>query len=97
VPVTGSLLGVFSDIDVGCEELRLDEGDTLVLLTDGVLEARHDRSFFDLAGVERVLGEAHPSADAVAAALEQAVLAHTGGMLTDDLAAVVLRVPRRPA
>lgn len=95
LPLTGSLLGLFRDAEAHSLRLRLEPGDTLVMFTDGVLEARRDGQFFDLTGVLRVLGRDLPGvgAAAAAAALEQAVVDHTGGKLTDDLAAVVLHVP----
>ena len=92
--VGGSLLGVFGDAEVESVRVRLDAGDTMVLLTDGVLEARRDGHQFDISGVERVLGTETGDAAAVAVALESAVLRHTGGSLTDDMAILVLRVPR---
>ena len=93
VGLGGTLLGVFPDVEVRTASVRLDAGDTLVLFTDGLLEAQDDGPTFDEAGVERVLASGLDSAAAVAAALEEAVLSHTGGLLTDDMAAVVLRVP----
>lgn len=95
LPVYGSLLGVFRDIDVDCLRLTLEPGDSLVMFTDGVLEARYQGRYFDLEGVVRVLqsGMESQSAAATATALKEAVLGHTGGVLTDDMAAVVLRVP----
>ena len=91
----GSLLGVFTDPDVKSTRVQLGPGDTLVLLTDGVLEARRDGVFFDVGGVERVLATDARSAQAAATALERAVLQHVGGALSDDMAAVVLYVPDR--
>lgn len=96
VTVGGSLLGVFPDALVRSVRVQLDPGDTLVLLTDGVLEARRDGRFFDMAGVERVLAADAGSARAVAEGLEKAVLAHVGGFLNDDMAAVVLHLPPLP-
>jgi serine phosphatase RsbU (regulator of sigma subunit) len=91
--VGGSLLGVFPDPVVRSIRVQLDPGDTLMLLTDGVLEARRKGWFFDMEGVERVLADGFDSAQAAVDGLEEAVLAHTGGTLNDDMAAVVLRVP----
>jgi serine phosphatase RsbU (regulator of sigma subunit) len=72
-------------------QLELQPDDTLVLMTDGVLEARRNGDLFGLAGVERVLAQPVGSVDALATALEKAVLAFTGGSLGDDVAAVVVR------
>jgi serine phosphatase RsbU (regulator of sigma subunit) len=93
VPMRGSLLGLFTDVDVESVRITLGPGDTMVLVTDGVLEARRGSRYFDVDGVAQVLATAPASASAVASALEQAVLRHTGGSLVDDMAAVVVRVP----
>jgi serine phosphatase RsbU (regulator of sigma subunit) len=95
LPVFGSLLGVFHETDVHSLRLTLEPGDSLVMFTDGVLEARQQGRFFDLEGVMQVLeaSEQGRGAEATAAALEKAVLDHTGGSLSDDMAAVVLHVP----
>jgi serine phosphatase RsbU (regulator of sigma subunit) len=92
--VGGSLLGVFDEVEVESTRVRLQTGDTLVLLTDGVIEAKRDGHQFDISGVERVVAAETGDAAAVAGALESAVLHHTGGSLTDDMAILVLRVPR---
>ena len=91
--VKGSLLGVFEDIDVGTVKIALAPGDTLVAVTDGVLEARREGKMFDEDGLRRILAECGDGARNVTGALERAVLEHTGGVLTDDMAAIVLHVP----
>ncbi|HEX2273078.1 MAG TPA: SpoIIE family protein phosphatase [Acidimicrobiales bacterium] len=93
VHVGGGLLGVFVEPDVSTTRITLEPGDVLMLLTDGVIEARHNGQLFTIEGVERVLADEVRSARAAATALEQAVLDHAGGVLTDDMAAVVVRVP----
>jgi serine phosphatase RsbU (regulator of sigma subunit)/anti-sigma regulatory factor (Ser/Thr protein kinase) len=93
VHVGGGLLGVFVEPDVSTTRIKLGPGDILMLLTDGVIEARDRGEQFGLEGVERVLATTLPSAHAAAAALEQAVVAHAAGALNDDMAAVVVRVP----
>jgi serine phosphatase RsbU (regulator of sigma subunit)/anti-sigma regulatory factor (Ser/Thr protein kinase) len=89
----GTLLGLFPDAGVATTRVQLRAGETLLLVTDGVLEARRDGVHFDVDGIRRVLAGDVRSAREAAAALEQAVLAHTGGSLSDDMAAVVLHVP----
>lgn len=91
--VRGSLLGAFTHAEMGTARTVLGPGDTLVAVTDGVLEARRAGVMFELDGVSRVLAREAASAKEVADALERAVLDHTGGSLTDDMAAVVLHVP----
>ena len=89
----GSLLGLFADVAIEAARIELTRGDTMVLVTDGVLEARHEGEMFDVAGVEDVLATDSSSAEATVRALEQAVLRHTSGRLSDDMAAIVLFVP----
>lgn len=92
VPVGGSLLGVFEEAVVGHRLVTLEIGDTLVLYTDGAMEARRDGAMFGTEGVMAAIGEAPDSAAAVASAIERAVLAHTGDVVSDDLAALAVRV-----
>jgi len=96
VPVGGALLGAFAEPHVGTARVVLGVGDIAVLLTDGVLEARRDGVLFDTEGVERVLSEEVGGAEAAGVALERAVLGHTGGELSDDMAAVVVHVVALP-
>lgn len=93
VHVGGSLLGVLDDAAVQRLDVTLAAGDSLVLVTDGVLEARRDGVQFDVEGVVGVVAAAGTSARHTATALERAVLRHTGEVLTDDMVVVVLRVP----
>lgn len=93
VDVRGSLLGVLADTDVWTVERRLLPGDTLVAVTDGVLEARRAGRMFDTEGIAATLSDHPRSARQVADALQRAVLDHVGGSLTDDMAAIVLHVP----
>ncbi|EMF00121.1 serine/threonine-protein phosphatase [Streptomyces mobaraensis NBRC 13819 = DSM 40847] len=77
---------------------RLLPGETLVLHTDGVEDARDAAGrFFPLT---RALAEAAASAPVVPAAVvdrvRAAVLRHTGGVLTDDFALLALRNDRAP-
>ena len=87
--VGGSLLGLLAETDVASVTIELQLGDALVLLTDGVLEARRAGEQFDVHGVCKVLsGSEATSAVRVVEALESAVLTHTGGTLSDDMAVV---------
>lgn len=74
-----------------CGELR--PGETLFLYTDGAEDAR-DRAgrFFDLAGV--LAREAAATPARLVAGVHAALLRHTGGRLTDDVALLVLRNDR---
>ncbi len=93
VAVGGSLLGVFDDAPMGSALVTLDAGDTLVLYTDGAIEARRDDVMFGMEGVKAAIESAPEGATEVAEAIEAAVLEHTGGTVSDDLAALVFHVP----
>jgi serine phosphatase RsbU (regulator of sigma subunit) len=93
VELRGSLLGILDDPVLDSCEAELESGDTLVLVTDGVMEARDaDGRFFDQAGLERVLAADGGSAQGVAEAIERSVLQHSGGSVQDDMAIVAVRV-----
>jgi PAS domain S-box-containing protein len=97
----GGLLGILPPLDLEPVEVLLRPGDTFVGVTDGVLEARPaptwespqpSHGFFDEEGLLAVLASCHGrSADEVAGAIEDAVLAFTAGRAPDDLAVLVLR------
>jgi PAS domain S-box-containing protein len=91
---SGTLLGIISDVEIGDLQLALEPGDTLVLYTDGVIEARGDGSpELGETGLARLL-EACAGArpEDVAARIEEASLEAYGGPPTDDIAVLVLQV-----
>jgi serine phosphatase RsbU (regulator of sigma subunit) len=90
IPVGGSLLGVLDGVEFGSATVTLEPGDALVLFTDGVLEARQSGVMFGVDGAKDAIRAAPSGATAVANALEQAVLDHTGGVVRDDLAVLVI-------
>lgn len=91
IPVGGSLLGVFHGVGFGAASVTLEAGDALVVFTDGVIEARRDRVMFGSEGVVAALESAPAGAAPLAHAIEQAVLDHTGGVVRDDLAILVIQ------
>ncbi|MFI8964330.1 PP2C family protein-serine/threonine phosphatase [Streptomyces sp. NPDC053493] len=104
VPVGEPLppLGVFPlPADLVPHRARLLPGETLVLYTDGAEEARDGRGrFFPLDAV--LAGAAREAPAAVVRRVQTALLRHTGGRLTDDVALLVVRndrvrVPAQPA
>ena len=87
---------MFDDASFIEEETRLAPGDALVFYTDGVLEARSpDGAFF---GEERLLNLLRSSADlsasTIADRIEAAALSFQENNPRDDIAVLVLRVPR---
>jgi PAS domain S-box-containing protein len=91
VSAPGMALGLFPYAELSETQLTLRPGDSLVLYTDGVTEARGAESFF---GEERlvkvVTGCAGASAKSLAETLEAAVLDHQGGIAADDIAILVV-------
>jgi sigma-B regulation protein RsbU (phosphoserine phosphatase) len=100
VESTGPLLGQFPVINVEPFNLTLWPGDVLVLVTDGVLEARAPRlvpnsspCFLGEEGLAWVLAETRGQpADAIARSIEESVVGFSGGGPADDIAVLVLRI-----
>jgi sigma-B regulation protein RsbU (phosphoserine phosphatase) len=95
-PAGGPVLGVFPDATFGETELTLEaSGDTLVLLTDGILEARSEDG--RRPGIAAVLPalerEGGASAQALAERLSADVLHRGGSRVQDDMTVFVLRRP----
>jgi sigma-B regulation protein RsbU (phosphoserine phosphatase) len=90
----GRVLGPFSELASVDRVLRLDPGETLLLYTDGVPDARGPDGFF---GDERLRAAlavcAGSSADDTVKAIERSLRDFHGGRPRDDIAFVVLRVP----
>jgi serine phosphatase RsbU (regulator of sigma subunit) len=91
--VTGTLLGVFPDPELSDQPVLLQAGDSLVFVTDGVLEARDDHG--SEYGFDRLVPLLSTctgrSAAGIARRIERSVLDHRGERADDDLAIVVLR------
>jgi serine phosphatase RsbU (regulator of sigma subunit) len=89
----GTLIGFVPDPEVIDEELDLQPGDSLVLYTDGVSEARADGGLF---GEDRLLELVRScsglDAAAIAERIETQVLEFREDGTSDDLAVLVLRV-----
>jgi phosphoserine phosphatase RsbU/P len=94
----GTLLGIFPDPELHDSRKLLRAGDSLILFTDGVTEARSriDRALY---GDDRlrdfIAGLGDMSAARIADAVQQSVLAFSGADASDDAVALVLKVPRQ--
>ncbi|MEY9849110.1 SpoIIE family protein phosphatase [Streptacidiphilus sp. MAP5-3] len=89
----GELLGVSPEPELAMESFTMRSGDHLVLVTDGILEARDPAG--TLFGEDRLITAVRPTAGATDAqqildALTDAVDSFTGGFTDDDQAALVL-------
>jgi serine phosphatase RsbU (regulator of sigma subunit) len=91
---SGRALGVFDDANLTDQEACLEPGDTLLLYTDGVTEARApDGTFFGEARLVSLLrSSVGLDASALASRIESAVLNFQENDPRDDLAVLVLRV-----
>ncbi|RZT87812.1 serine phosphatase RsbU (regulator of sigma subunit) [Pseudonocardia sediminis] len=92
----GRVLGVGAESMITTETLDLYPGDSLVLYTDGVCEARPpgSHSQFEETGAADALARTRPGASAAAItdALVDAAVAHSGGTVGDDTGVVVVRI-----
>ncbi len=90
----GRAIGVFEELELENLTMRLEPGDTLVLYTDGVTEARSlNGTFFGEDRLRSLVQDcAGQDAVAVAEGIKDAVLDHRDGSPGDDVAILVLKV-----
>jgi serine phosphatase RsbU (regulator of sigma subunit) len=88
----GMLLGTLPDSRYEAAELRLAPGDSLLMVTDGLTEARHEADFFGYAGLIQAAREAQA---AMSNNIGQAIIAEakrfTGGTMHDDVCLLLVR------
>ena len=86
--VTNSpFIGAFVGLSYIDDEITLDKGDSLILYTDGVIEARCDGEFFGEERLVRFIEELGPvSARDLPQAVFNEIMGCTHGKLSDDLA-----------
>jgi sigma-B regulation protein RsbU (phosphoserine phosphatase) len=96
VPCEGDLIGAFDVHEARDQTFELHADDLLVLVTDGVIEARGKDGEFGEGRLRQVIAGAGPAAADVADAVDAAVLSHLAGHPQDDLAIVVIRLPSSP-
>ncbi len=89
----GTLLGVFTDIELTDAEVELGPGDALVLFTDGLTDAgRTDREFGQDWLADVLAKNVGRSVEEIAENLEREVLGDRTQGLPDDLAILVAKV-----
>jgi serine phosphatase RsbU (regulator of sigma subunit) len=92
----GTLLGLLPDPELSDSHGLLRAGDSLILFTDGITEARR-RADRELYGEDRlrdcIAGLAGASATQMADAIQQAALVFSGEDCGDDTVALVLKAP----
>jgi serine phosphatase RsbU (regulator of sigma subunit) len=88
----GLVLGIDGGEEYAESHADLPQGASLVLYTDGVVEARRDGELYGDDRLDAVLAERHElPAHALAAAVAEDAREFAGGDLSDDLAVVVIR------
>jgi len=95
LPITGPVLGVMEE-PYEVRTVYLDEGDTIVLATDGLTEARdRNGNFLDIDGAMKLIeqGEAHPQD--LAESLIRRIRERGGNRMRDDVAILAIRVHER--
>jgi sigma-B regulation protein RsbU (phosphoserine phosphatase) len=89
----GPPLGLRADFGSGEGSKGVAAGGGVLLYTDGLTEARHDREQFGLDGVSAALGDLHrPSPTEAIAILRARVADFAYGTLTDDLCLLAARI-----
>lgn len=86
-------LGVLPTLDARTWRLTLEVGESLVLVTDGVIEAGGVGRHFGIEGLQDILHSlaCQATAEGAVTALVSALELHTGGDLDDDVAIVAIR------
>jgi len=96
----GTLLGLLPDPELHDSRSLLRAGDSLILFTDGITEARShiDRGLYGDGRLhELIAGLGGMPAAGIAEAIQQHVRNFSGGKISDDMVTLVLVVPRREA
>lgn len=93
IAATGLPLGAFESARYHTSRHNLNFGDILIMLTDGLTEARNGLNFFGHEGVARLAIEARsePTLQQVGFALMDGAQAFAGGRLQDDACIILAR------
>ncbi|MCD9199514.1 PP2C family protein-serine/threonine phosphatase [Aeromicrobium wangtongii] len=90
VGAPGSLIGVLAMPQLADERITLAPGDSLVIFTDGVTEARGDAGPFGVGGMLELVAGGVSSAAATTAKVLDTVLDFQAGTARDDIAVVAM-------
>ena len=89
----GSLLGVLPEPELADTEISFGGGESLLLFTDGVPEARDNGGFYGMERLMEVAAQNASDADRQAGVVLDDALEFQQGVARDDIALVALRVP----
>lgn len=86
----GLPLGVMDDAEFSEYSTSLSRGDTIVLYTDGVVEAHQDGNWFDSQELEDLVGSTDARAQELIGQIYEEVSEKVGGKVPDDVSIVVI-------
>lgn len=92
IGVEGSLIGVLDAPSFTDERLELVEGDSVLLFTDGVTEARRDQVEYGEERLRSTVAVAPEGSEAITSAVMTDVMGFQGDVAKDDIAIVALTV-----
>ena len=88
-------LGIFQDLEPQKQYLRLEEGDSVILMTDGVLEAFRDKGY-EAAARECLAGMEDLNPREMAEKLMQLAIFASEGNVRDDMTILVATIWKNP-
>ncbi|MGI4789459.1 MAG: SpoIIE family protein phosphatase [Janthinobacterium lividum] len=93
VPVEGLLLGIETEQKFVSAAFQLELGDTILLTTDGITEARQGKEFLGNVGLQRLAQEAQPlhTLELTAQSILEGARTFAGGVFRDDVCLVLAR------
>lgn len=93
VEITGRPLGIESSTTYTAKTLRLASGETVLMATDGITEARRGQAFLGVEGMAALAGKAGPlvSLKELSAAIYQGAQDFADGGLRDDVCLLLAR------
>lgn len=91
--VGGPAIGIFTDLPLEQSQILIEPGDTLVLYTDGAIEARRNGTFLGEKGLVRYINKnAGLPIGQMPQAVFKDIIDFTGGTLSDDVAILALEL-----
>lgn len=89
---TGLPLGAFPDVEYSEEQIELESGDSLLLYTDGVIEAHSGNKWFGAEDLELLLGKTDARPSELVDIVYRSVSESIGESVPDDVALVAVRM-----
>jgi len=85
-------IGILDEVEYGRNEVTIERGEVLTCYTDGVIEARHNGTMFDVEGLCSLLETIHDrTPDEINEAIHSSVQGFSQGMMQDDIAMLVAK------